>query len=330
MTTNTKTWTAWLDNPGDGVCPVPEWAEDYRVLFANGKENKQKIKAERWGWNLAIRASGCDITHYRYAVPEDLAWLAREESEWRQCISPFFSDEEMLVYRDSSGSFGYAEPGSIRATRGKAYTQDQWLRARQDLGLESPDGKPSWADAPEWAEWLCQQSSGAWFFYSHEPEVQRDEHWAARARGDTSPFGVHFAGRTEVHGDWRNTLERRPEPAIKDHDARDRYTDVSELNRMLKELLAQKARKKLAPIAGGVKMTQQHTSDGSTASYYELPEGATELQHLISHRNMNAQDGEIFRAIYRKGLASHSDELRDAKKVLFYAQAEVDRLEKLK
>jgi hypothetical protein len=71
------------------------------------------------------------------------------------------------------------------------------------------------------------------------------------------------------------------------------------------------------------------TSDGSTADYYELPEGATELQDLISHRNLNAQDGEIFRAIYRKGRASHSDELRDARKVLFYAQAEVKRLEKL-
>ena len=70
-------------------------------------------------------------------------------------------------------------------------------------------------------------------------------------------------------------------------------------------------------------------SDGSTASYYELPTGCAELQDLISHRNMNAQDGEIFRAIYRKGRASHSDELRDAKKVLFYAQAEVDRLERL-
>lgn len=72
------------------------------------------------------------------------------------------------------------------------------------------------------------------------------------------------------------------------------------------------------------------TSDGSTASYYQLPAGATELQDLISFRNMNAQDGEIFRAIYRKGRASHSDELRDAKKVLFYAQAEVKRLEQTK
>lgn len=68
-------------------------------------------------------------------------------------------------------------------------------------------------------------------------------------------------------------------------------------------------------------------SDGSTASYYQLPPGCTELQDLISYRNLNSQDGEMFRAIYRKGRASHSDELRDAKKVLYYAQAEVKRLE---
>lgn len=69
------------------------------------------------------------------------------------------------------------------------------------------------------------------------------------------------------------------------------------------------------------------TSDGSTASYYELPRGAKELQDLISYRNMNSQIGEIFRACYRMGRAAHSDELRDAKKILFYAKAEVARLE---
>lgn len=71
------------------------------------------------------------------------------------------------------------------------------------------------------------------------------------------------------------------------------------------------------------------TSDGSTASYYQLPKGAKELQDLISHRNMNSQIGEIFRACYRMGRAAHSDELRDARKILFYAQAEVRRLELL-
>tara|TARA_R110001583_G_scaffold27801_1_gene99122 strand:+ start:174 stop:623 length:450 start_codon:yes stop_codon:yes gene_type:complete len=69
-------------------------------------------------------------------------------------------------------------------------------------------------------------------------------------------------------------------------------------------------------------------SDGSTASYYELPEEARELQDLISHRNMNAQIGEIFRSCYRYGLALHSDQLRDAKKIKFYIDAEIKRLEK--
>jgi len=69
------------------------------------------------------------------------------------------------------------------------------------------------------------------------------------------------------------------------------------------------------------------TSDGSTAQYYELPPNARELQDLIAFRNMNAQIGEIFRACYRYGLASHSDLLRDAKKIQFYANAEVHRLE---
>ena len=69
-------------------------------------------------------------------------------------------------------------------------------------------------------------------------------------------------------------------------------------------------------------------SDGSTAAYYELPSNANELQDLISYRDMNAQIGEIFRSCYRYGIASHSDKLRDAKKIKFYIDAEIKRLEK--
>ena len=68
-------------------------------------------------------------------------------------------------------------------------------------------------------------------------------------------------------------------------------------------------------------------SDGSSASYYELPDNASELQDLISHRNMNAQIGEVFRECYRYGKASHSDEMRGIKKILFYAKAELVRLQ---
>ena len=72
--------------------------------------------------------------------------------------------------------------------------------------------------------------------------------------------------------------------------------------------------------------TEPSVSDGSTASYYELPEGAKELQDLISYKDMNAQIGEIFRAAYRYRQSSHSDKLRDAKKIRFYIDAEIKRL----
>lgn len=85
---------------------------------------------------------------------------------------------------------------------------------------------------------------------------------------------------------------------------------------------------------GGVKVSDGMTemarecSDGSSANYYKLPYEASELQDLISDKNMNAQIGEIFRECYRYGQASHSDELRGIKKILFYANAELKRLTK--
>lgn len=69
-------------------------------------------------------------------------------------------------------------------------------------------------------------------------------------------------------------------------------------------------------------------SDGSSADYYRLPAGATELQHLISAKNMNAQIGEMFRALYRMGEVSHSPRERDLKKIIFYAEAELERLKR--
>ena len=71
-------------------------------------------------------------------------------------------------------------------------------------------------------------------------------------------------------------------------------------------------------------------SDGSSASYYFLPAESKQLQDLISYRNMNAQIGEIFRACYRYGRVAHSDKLRDIKKIIYYANAELERLTKYK
>lgn len=74
------------------------------------------------------------------------------------------------------------------------------------------------------------------------------------------------------------------------------------------------------------KEKDQVTSDGSTASYYELPPNAKEIQDLIAYKNMNGQMAEIFRGNYRYGECSHSSKLREINKIIFYAEAEKDRL----
>ena len=69
-------------------------------------------------------------------------------------------------------------------------------------------------------------------------------------------------------------------------------------------------------------------SNGLTADYYKLPPDSKELQDLISYKNMNAQVGESFRSLYRMGSASHSDKIRDCRKVIFYMKAEIARINK--
>lgn len=67
---------------------------------------------------------------------------------------------------------------------------------------------------------------------------------------------------------------------------------------------------------------------GSTPSQYGLPPDASELQDLIEYREMNFALGNIFKACYRRGTCEHSDELRDMRKVLWFAQREIERLER--
>ena len=122
------------------------------------------------------------------------------------------------------------------------------------------------------------------------------------------------------HKTFNKWLKRDDETRYKEPATLEAKPPLVHKTQQSEEKLGQKAQLKstMQVLAG--------TSDGSTASYYELPDGAAELQDLISHKNMNSQIGEIFRAAYRYGESSHSDELRDAKKIKFYIDAEIKRL----
>ena len=62
--------------------------------------------------------------------------------------------------------------------------------------------------------------------------------------------------------------------------------------------------------------------DGGATSYYELPEGATELKHLIKHKKMEHAIGEAFCALYR--LKDNGEYLRNLKKVKYYIDSEIE------
>lgn len=61
-------------------------------------------------------------------------------------------------------------------------------------------------------------------------------------------------------------------------------------------------------------------SDGLSTDYYKLPEHATELRHLISHKGMSFARGNIFKACYRLGEKEGVDTLYDINKIIFFAE----------
>ncbi len=72
-------------------------------------------------------------------------------------------------------------------------------------------------------------------------------------------------------------------------------------------------------------MSTKIKSDGWSTDYYQLPEGATELQDLIEYRDMNFSVGNIFKAAYRLGMKDGTDSLYDLRKIMWYAEREISR-----
>jgi hypothetical protein len=61
-------------------------------------------------------------------------------------------------------------------------------------------------------------------------------------------------------------------------------------------------------------------SDGLSTSYYQIPQHATELRHLISHKGMSKSRGDIFKACYRLGEKQGTDTLYDLNKMKFFIE----------
>ena len=63
--------------------------------------------------------------------------------------------------------------------------------------------KPSWGAVPSHANWLAQDAAGSWLWHSSEPECRNGGWIGSTTRG--------YAAKGCVIGDWRDTLEKRPD-----------------------------------------------------------------------------------------------------------------------
>jgi hypothetical protein len=74
--------------------------------------------------------------------------------------------------------------------------------------------------------------------------------------------------------------------------------------------------------------TKEKPIEGWESDYYKLPPGASELEDLIEYRNMNFNEGNIFKAIWRKGRKAGVNPEYDLYKIIHFAMRELKRLGK--
>ena len=127
----------------------------------------------------------------------DLDWLARNVHEW-----PAGEHQPWCYVYMTYGGVMKAAGNFLDAGANPAMiTIDQWISRRAEL-----QNKPSWDDAPEWANWLAQDEDGEWWFFSAKPKVQ-----SVSFDEQCSDIIAGYAKKGETLGDWRDTLEKRPE-----------------------------------------------------------------------------------------------------------------------
>ena len=108
---------------------------------------------------------------------------------------------EMYLYQFTGGRYAAGLSGGTAryiCTRFEFYECDRRLR-----------NEPSWDDAPDWAMAKAQDNDGWWHWYSHK--LLRTSKATGVWQYNSTPGRYLRATQGEVIGDWKRTMELRPE-----------------------------------------------------------------------------------------------------------------------
>ena len=128
----------------------------------------------------------------------DLDWLARNVHAWPENDIIVIATTEIPSKLAFDGVAFSLQPSGPISQHAVYVTKDQWLARRAEL-----QNKPSWGAVPSHANWLAQDAAGSWLWHSSEPECRNGGWIGSTTRG--------YAAKGCVIGDWRDTLEKRPE-----------------------------------------------------------------------------------------------------------------------
>ena len=127
----------------------------------------------------------------------DLDWLARNVHEWPA------GDHQPWCYVYWKGGKRAVSGNCITAIQPCVRVElSEWLARRAEL-----QNKP--AKWPIGANWLAQDKDGEWWFYTDEIDNPPQNHGEDNWYSDDVAVRCRLIG--EVIGDWRDTLEKRPE-----------------------------------------------------------------------------------------------------------------------
>ena len=172
--------------------------------------------------------------------------------------------------------------------------------------------------APEWASyWAMDDDGDAWWF-----ELEPAFNGVLWGNEDGEISSAPDFGFDRIH--CRNSLVKLLAPksvpckseTVKSESGVSDYVDWSQAPEWANYWHLSLQERPEADTLG----TGKVKSDGGSTGYYEVPDHATELRHLISHKGMSKSRGDIFKACYRLGEKEGADVLYDLNKMEFFIQ----------